>query len=94
MSDFSSLSYSTYHDPSSLGSDIQQPAMFIGIDYDLTDGDNSWQGNLWYEPYLTPGNSPVKGTWQTWNTLIGLWWGSTFQGTLFVLNPIHVRLTP
>jgi hypothetical protein len=46
----------------------------INIDYDLTDGDASWQGRLVYDPYRTLGNTPVKGTWQTWNALNGVWW--------------------
>jgi hypothetical protein len=80
LSNFTSLSYSTYHDPSSLGSATHLPALVINVDYNLSDTDTPWQGRLIYDPYLTPGNIPVKGTWQTWNALIGLWWATDAPG--------------
>lgn len=80
LSDFTALSYATYQDPSSGGLAYELPALAINIDYDLTDDDYSWQGRLIYEPYLTPGNMPVKGAWQTWNAFNQLWWASDAPG--------------
>jgi hypothetical protein len=75
------LSYSTYQDPSSAGSDTQQPALAVNIDYDTSDSDITWQGRLVFEPYLTPDNNPVKEAWQTWNALNGLWWSTELPGS-------------
>ncbi len=77
LSDITSLTYATYQDPSSPGDETQLPALVINIDYNL---DPAWQGRLIYEPYLTPGNTPQKGVWQTWDALSGYWWADDAPG--------------
>jgi hypothetical protein len=82
LSDITALTYSTYQDNSSSGDVTQLPALLINVDYDLTDLNNLWQGQLVYEPYKTPSNTPVKGAWQTWDTLIGKWWATDAPGNV------------
>ncbi|MCW5853098.1 MAG: hypothetical protein KIT87_23725, partial [Anaerolineae bacterium] len=72
-----SLQYSTYVDPSS-PSTVQVPALQFGVDYNLTDGNTSFQGRLTFEPYFT--ETITKGVWQTWSPLTGKWWASGAPG--------------
>jgi hypothetical protein len=83
ISDLTSLSYYTYQDSTSPGDDDLVPAFFFSVDYDLTDEDFSWQGEIFFEPYRTPANDPQKGVWQMWNALTGLWWTNEGPGLTY-----------
>lgn len=72
LSDISTLTYSTYQDPSSPSSTAI--SLQLDIDYDLTDSDTSWQGRLVFEPYYT--NTVNQSVWEPWDALTGKWWGS------------------
>ena len=80
LRDLSSLSYSTYHDPLALGEITELPYLVINIDYDMTDEYTDYQGRLVYQPFKTPGNTPVKSAWQDWDTLAGNWWATGSPG--------------
>ncbi len=66
------LSYSTYR---TAGGAAQAIALQLGMDYNLTDADTSFQGRLVYEPSTA---GPVAdATWQTWNPLTTGTWFAT-----------------
>lgn len=68
------LEYSTYQAPTST-STVQAISLQFNIDDDLTDGDDGWKGRLVFEPYYT--ETVLKGVWQTWDPMTGLWWGTS-----------------
>lgn len=72
------LRFSSYRARPETG--ILAPSLQINVDYDLTDGNEDWQGRLVYEPYLAGGATPTSGTWQAWNALDGNWWASGAPG--------------
>jgi hypothetical protein len=78
LADINKLAYSTYVEAA------PDPAISLAlsfdIDYDSTDTNTGWQGRLTYEPYVTPGQTVIRNTWQTWDTQAGNWWGSKANG--------------
>lgn len=86
LDQITALQYSTYQDPASSASSILATSLQLDMDYDLTDGNTSWQGRLVFEPYYT--QTVVKGVWQTWDTISpaleltsGNWWASGAPGS-------------
>ncbi len=74
-----SLSYGNYRAAPSDG--ILANTFQFNVDYDLSDGDTSWQGRLVFEPYQT--GAPVPGgTWQTWDAMTdgAGWWATAAPG--------------
>ncbi len=76
LSQFTALGYSTFRVHPVDG--VIQLSLQINIDYDLTDGDQTWQGRLVYEPYLT--GTVMAHQWQTWDAMAGSWWSSGSPG--------------
>jgi len=75
LADMFYLEYSTYQNPLSTASTSAAISLQFNMDYDLNDGDTSWQGRLVFEPANNPGQGAVtKGVWQTWNPHLGNWW--------------------
>ena len=80
LDEITKLRYSTYRQTFDSG-DLLAIALQFNIDYDLTDGDVSWQGRLVFEPYNTGANVP-EDTWQTWDPMTAGagWWASGAPG--------------
>lgn len=80
------LSYSTYRTLPVGG--VFANTLQFNVDYDLTDGDTSWQGRLLFEPYYT-GTPVLAATWQTWDTLTAnaAWWASGAPGDSVCSQP-------
>ncbi len=78
LADLDALSYATWHDPTSPGGDILAVSLQLDVDYDGTDDDFAYQGRLVFEPYYVA--DVVRGEWQTWDTLDGVWWASGAPG--------------
>ena len=76
LSQITSLQYSTYEPVGT--AEFLALAVQINVDYDVTDGDTSWQGRLVFEPYISGTVTP--GVWQTWSPLNGKWWASRTPG--------------
>ena len=75
----SSMSYSTYVDPSTPGSNIA-PVIEIMVD---TDGDGTRNTTLVFEPVFSPEQGAiVKGSWQFWNARAGKWRSSATVGSI------------
>jgi hypothetical protein len=77
------LSYGTYRSSVDAGNNLAI-ALQLGMDYDLTDGDVSFQGRLVFEPYHTfPGGVP-QDTWQTWDPTHpdAMWWATGAPGNV------------
>ena len=77
MDDITSLTFSSYQVS---GNAAATDSLQFDIDYDLTDGNNAFQGRLVFEPYQTPSNTVLQSTWQNWDALAGLWWASGAPG--------------
>ncbi|MCB9865656.1 MAG: hypothetical protein H6816_03355 [Phycisphaerales bacterium] len=77
FADITALQYSTYN-LSATGS--VAISLQFNVDYDLTDGDGSWQGRLVFEPSNAGGSAVANGVWQTWTPLTGRWWASGAPG--------------
>lgn len=78
LDELTAVSYSTYQQ-SAPGE--QAATLQIHIDYDVTDGDHSWQGRLVFEPYY---DSVVnQGEWQHWDALAGRWWATGAPGNAY-----------
>jgi hypothetical protein len=75
LSDLAQLQYSTYRQA---GDPATAISLQLNVDYDLDDGNESWQGRLVYEPYQN--GAPASGTWQTWETVNGTWWATGAPG--------------
>lgn len=74
LADITRLTYHTYGNVPTLANSLQ-----FDVDSDLSDINTAFQGRLVFEPYL---NGTVNAnTWQSWDTLAGVWWGSTGSGT-------------
>lgn len=78
LSTITTLEYSTYR---TSGGPALAIALQFNVDGDVTDGNNTFQGRLVYEPYFT--QTVLTGSWQTWNALndsagtgTGNWWFS------------------
>jgi hypothetical protein len=71
------LRYSTYQDNNANG--VVAISLQLGVDYNLTDANNAFQGRLVFEPYQIPANIQ-QNVWQTWNPLAGKWWASGAPG--------------
>ncbi len=78
FSDISYLEYSTYRSSADVNN-ILAISLQLNVDYDLTDGDTSYQGRLVYEPYQSGASVPIN-TWQTWYPLTGSWWATRAPG--------------
>ena len=66
------LNYSSYqNNNSNLAAAI---SLQFGMDFDLTDADNSFQGRLVFEPYYD--STVLQGQWQTWSPLAGRFWAT------------------
>lgn len=80
FSSITTLQYSTYR---ASGSSALAVSLQFDVDYDLTDGNTSWQGRIVFEPYYT--NTVLTGVWQTWDTLTnvgtGNWWATGAPGS-------------
>ncbi len=78
LRDINTLTYHTYRQSGGVN---LAPALQFNIDYDLTDGDNSWQGRLVYEPVYS-GATPSTGVWEAWDTLAAdaKWWATGGPG--------------
>lgn len=76
LDQLTALSYWTYRTsgPSAVAISLQ-----LNVDYDLTDGDETWQGRLVFEP-ANIGATPVAGVWERWDALAGSWWSSGAPG--------------
>ncbi|MFN8474242.1 MAG: hypothetical protein U0822_18760 [Anaerolineae bacterium] len=76
VSRFTRLTYSTYQtasDPAGLAAKLH-----LAIDYSLQDADNSYQGDLVFDPSVT-GSPVLTGQWQTWDALNTAGWYATEQ---------------
>lgn len=73
LANLTTLTYWTYR---TSGTAALAPSLQLVVDYDLTDGNTSYQGRLVFEPYLT-GTSPSTGVWESWNPLTGDGWFAT-----------------
>lgn len=76
LSRLTRLTYSTYttaSDPAGLAAKLH-----LAIDYSLQDGDNSYQGDLVFDPSVT-GQAVTTGQWQTWDALNTVGWYATEQ---------------
>ena len=87
MDDITSLLYSSYQNGNA--NPASAVALDFDIDYDLTDGNNAFQGRLVFEPYQTPSNTVQQLVWQNWDALAGRWWASGAPG-----NGICPQATP
>lgn len=80
------LSYSSYQN-NNVVSPVVAISLQFGMDFDLTDGDTSFQGRLVFEPYQ---NATVQqNVWQTWSPLAGKFWATRapFNATCPQSNP-------
>lgn len=61
----------------------QAVALQLNIDYDLTDGDDGWQGRLVFEP--THNGEVRKNEWQCWPASVpgAKWWATGDPGATF-----------
>ena len=80
LNHITSLSYSTWRDPSVTDASIDLSLQF-DIKTDMTSTSTAYQGRLVYEPYYT--HTVSDGVWQTWNPMDnstvdghGNWWFS------------------
>jgi len=71
LSQLTTLKYWTYRTSPLLG--VTAPSLQFNVDFTGTD---AFQGRLVFEPYQTPGNTVLAGTWQEWNALAGRWWAT------------------
>ena len=78
LRDINALTYQTYRQS---GAVALAAALQLNVDYDLTDGNNGWQGRLVYEPYNS-GTNPSTGLWEEWDALgaDAKWWASGVPG--------------
>ncbi|MEM7051993.1 MAG: hypothetical protein AAF604_20160 [Acidobacteriota bacterium] len=85
LDQLTTLTYWTYR---SSGSSSVAISLQLNVDYDLTDGDGSWQGRLVFEPSNTP-TAILDNTWQEWDSLAGSWWssGAPGNGTCPISSP-------
>ena len=75
----SSMSYSTYIDPSTPGNNLA-PVIEMMVD---TDGDGARDTTLIFEPVYSPEQGAiVKGSWQFWNARAGKWRSSKTVGPI------------
>ncbi|MDX6692429.1 MAG: trimeric autotransporter adhesin [Blastocatellia bacterium] len=75
----SSMSYSTYVDPSTPGNNIA-PVIEMMVD---TDGNGTRNTTLVFEPIYSPEQGAIqKGVWQTWNARAGKWRSSATVGPI------------
>lgn len=75
LDQLTALSYWTYR---SSGPNVAI-SLQLNIDYDLTDGNEAWQGRLVFEP-ANIGVNPAAGVWERWDVLAGRWWSSGAPG--------------
>ena len=62
-------------------SNLLAPSLQFEVDSDLTDANNAFQGRLVFEPYMQqPAGTVMANTWQEWNVLNGVWWGTPGAG--------------
>lgn len=72
------LRYSTYRASSDPNNNLAI-SFQIPVDFDLTDGNTSYQGRLVFEPYFS-GASVPQNMWQTWDMLsVRGWWDTKGQ---------------
>lgn len=76
LADITRLSYETYVDSTSGGG---APTLQFNVDYDLTDGDTSYQGRVVWVP--SQNGTVTNDTWQTWDVITsgGLFWYSALS---------------
>jgi hypothetical protein len=89
------LTYSTYRQSADAGNNLSIALQF-NVDYDLTDASATYQGRIVYEPYQANGGGVAAGTWTTWDTKAGRWWGTratVMRGGVATTNPC-VQATP
>lgn len=80
------INYSSYQNNNTV-SPVVAISLQFGMDFDLTDGDTSFQGRLVFEPYQ---NATVQqNAWQTWSPLAGKFWATRapFSSTCPQSNP-------
>jgi nitrous oxidase accessory protein NosD len=87
LDEISDLEYSTWQ-PTGTGPAFATSFQF-NVDYDLTDGNTSFQGRLVFEPYLN--GTITHGTWQSWTPLSGVWWASGAPGNTICPNATPCR---
>lgn len=84
------LTYCTYvaNNPGS----GQAVALQLNFDHDVTDGDDSWNGRLVFEPLNDPAQGVVIGDWQCWDTLSGDWWSTwgSVDNFFGIANPVSL----
>ncbi|HMM80946.1 MAG TPA: right-handed parallel beta-helix repeat-containing protein [Pyrinomonadaceae bacterium] len=80
LANITTLSYSTYVH----GSATNEPTLQFNVDYDLTDGNTTYQGRVVYVP--SQNGSVSADTWQNWNALTGVFWYSS-------LSPVAIECT-
>lgn len=73
LADITTLSYSTYVH----GAATNEPTLQFNVDFDLTDGNTSYQGRVVYVP--SQNGSVSADTWQNWNALTGVFWYSSLS---------------
>lgn len=73
LDELTTLTYSTYR---SAGGAAPLIALQLVTDFDSTDANESYQGRLVFEPYQADPSIPANNTWQTWDALDGVWWGT------------------
>lgn len=89
------LGYSTYRQSVNAANNLAV-TLQLNVDYDLKDKFTGEMGRLVYEPFKTSKGKVLQGTWQSWDTRTGLWWGTKANvrvGGVLVSNPC-VQATP
>ena len=74
LSRLTQLTYSTYQTASNPPD--RTTRLYLGIDYNLVDADNSYQGDFIFDPALA-GATITAGEWQTWDALHMAGWYAT-----------------
>ncbi len=82
FADITELRYSTYQNnaanPNGAATAI---SLQFDVDDNLNDPDTHYQGRLVYEPYQNNGGTVPQNSWNEWNTLNGLFYGSNGSGS-------------
>ena len=84
LSDITRLTYKTYISPTSANND--PVALNIGVDFDGTDGNFSFQGRLVFVPSLLS-----AGVWQSWDALAN---SASWYATFAPFNTLCSQATP
>jgi hypothetical protein len=95
LDSITALNYATYRQSADDANNLAIALQF-NVDYDLTDQSTGYQGRLVFEPYQAAPGTVRQGEWQTWDALLGKWWGSkavVYRNGVAVTNPCQ-QATP